>query len=274
MAKPRIRQETLDALGQGFVEDVGRCVIPIFTDEDGAPVSVGTGLLLDTQFGHALVTAAHVLDGFYAGRSYYFYAAQDLKRAIAGKALFSKVPPSGNRDDDLVDVVVVLLAGDADELPPFNAVGKISLPLERVETQAAPRQDKRYAFLGFPSSKSKVNRVERGVRSASFAYVASSAPPEAYAQVGLDETFHIVLPFDKRNVITLDGEKFNFPALQGMSGSPLWELRRAEDGGYRAVGVMIRDKHKRDHVVVAADMYFVIAILVDYYTSVELLKDD
>lgn len=263
--KPQIKQETLDALGENFVEDVGRYVVPIFTDVDGAPVSWGTGFLLDTEFGHALVTAAHVLDGFNSGREYYFYAAPAVKRGIAGEALFSKLPPSGQRDDDLIDVAIVLLVGDADELPPFAAVGKLSMPLSFVTPQAAPRQGKKYAFLGFPASKGKVSKVDKDVRSASYAYLASSAEPDAYAQIEVDETFHIVLPFDKRNVITLDAEKFNFPALQGMSGSPLWELRRVEDGGRRVVGVMIRDKHKRDHVVVAADIYFVAQILFDHF---------
>jgi hypothetical protein len=123
--KPQINPETLDALGDNFVEDVSRYVLPIFTDKDNVPVSVGTGFLLDTEFGHALVTAAHVLDGFYSGREYYFYAAPAVRRGIAGQALFSKVPPSGNRDDDLVDVVIVLLEGDADELPPFESVSKL-----------------------------------------------------------------------------------------------------------------------------------------------------
>jgi hypothetical protein len=263
--KPQVKQETLDALGENFVEDACRYVLPIFTDEDGVPVSVGTGFLLDTEFGHALVTAAHVLDGFYDGREYYFYADPVTKRGIAGEALFSKLPPSGNRDDDLVDVVIVLLEGEKDELPPFDAVEKVSMPLNLLTPQATPRQGKKFAFLGFPSSKGKVNRVDTDLRSASYTYLASSAGPDAYAQIEVDETFHIVLPFDKRNVITLDAEKFNFPALQGMSGSPLWELRRAELGGRRVVGIMIRDKHKRDHVVLAADIWFVVRILLDHF---------
>lgn len=264
--KPRVRQETLDALGEGFVEDVGRFIVPIFTDEDGAPVSVGTGFLLDTEFGHALVTAAHVLDGFYDGRTYYFYAAPALKREIAGEALFSKLPASGNRLQDLIDVAIVLLVGEPESLPPY-AVGKMSLPLSRVAVQETPRQGKRYAFLGFPASKADVNRVKRDVSSSSYAYLARSAQPDEYKQIGLEETFHIVLPLHKRSVFTLEGDKFNFPALQGMSGSPLWELRASAEGGHRVVGFMIRDLHKRDHVVVAADMYFVLRILADHFQA-------
>lgn len=270
--KPRVRQETIDALGEGFVEDVERFVVPIFTDENGAPVSVGTGFLLDTEFGHALVTAAHVLDGFYDGRTYYFYSAPALKREIAGEALFSKLPASGNRLEDLVDVAIVLLVGEPESLPPYATVGKMSLPLSRVAAQEAPRQGKRYAFLGFPASKADVNRVKKDVSSSSYAYLARSAQLDEYKQIGVEETFHIVLPLHKRCVFTLKGDRFNFPALQGMSGSPLWELRAAAEGGRRVVGYMIRDLHKRHHVIFAADMYFVLRILTDHLQAKGLLE--
>lgn len=269
--KPRIRQETLDALGEGFVEDVGRCVMPIFTDHKGKPASTGTGFLLNTGFGHALVSAAHVLDGFRDGVSYYFYATPKTTRKIAGTALFSKLPPSGVRD--LVDVVTVLLEGEPDELPPFPEIGRDSLPLDLLAPQAVPRADNRYAFLGFPGSKGKVNPVARDVRSAAYSYLSSAAPPEVYAGLGLDEAFHIVLPFDERNIITLDAQPFNFPSVKGMSGSPLWQLRRSEDGGRRVVGVMI-ERRRKENVVIAADIWFVIKILADYYKSIGLLKDE
>jgi len=265
--KPQIRRETIEALGGGFVEDVGRYVVPIFTDIDGAPVSVGTGLLLDTELDQVLVTAAHVLDGFRDGRSYYIYAAPAAKRALAGEVLFSKLPSTGCRDDDLVDTAVVILEGSAETLPPFLAVGKRSLPISLVSPQGLPREGKRYVFLGFPASKADSNRVEKNVSSSSYAYLGSSVSGEIYAQLGFDEAFHVVLPFHKRNVVTLDGAKMNFPSLKGMSGSPLWELGNASEGGRRVAAIMIRDKHKHDHVVVAADIWFALKILHDHYQA-------
>ena len=265
--KLQIRRETMEALGEGFVEDVSRYVVPIFTDIDGAPVSVGTGLLLNTELDQVLVTAAHVLDGFRDGRTYYIYAAPAVKRAIAGEVLFSKLPSTGCRDDDLVDTAVVILGGSADELPPFVAVGKESLHISLVSPQRVPREGTRYAFLGFPASKADANRVDKNVSSSSYAYLGSSVSCETYAQLGFDEAFHVVLPFKKRNIVTLDGAKINFPSLKGMSGSPLWELRKPSEGGRRVAAIMIRDKHKHDHVVVAADIWFALKILHDHYQA-------
>lgn len=263
----KIRQETIDALGVGFIEDVSRYVVPIFTDQNGAPVSVGSGLLLNTQISHVLVTAAHVLDGIREGRSYYMYIAPATKRAIVGDVLLSKIPSSGIRDDDLVDIAVVILEGSGDELPPFDQVGKDSLPINRVMVQGIPRAERRYAFLGFPASKAKVNRVEKYVSSSSYAYLSSSESIEAYGRLGLEEEFHIVLPFHKRNIVTLNATKVNFPSLEGMSGSPLWELRPAMEGDRRVVGIMIRDKSRRHHVVVAADIWFALKMLEGHYRA-------
>lgn len=262
--QPTIRRATLDALGPMFAEEVGRYVLPIFTDIDGAPVSIGTGFLLHTGRDHVLITAAHVLDGLKAGASYYFYAAPTLKRAIAGHILIAKLPPTGNREDDLIDVAAVVLEGDRDELPPFPLVGKDSMPLHMVASHALPRSAHRYAFLGFPSSKSGVNRITKDVRSASYAYLSAAASPDVYARLGLDEAYHIVLPFAKRKVVSLQGTRLNFPKPTGMSGSPLWELRKPEDGGQRVVGVMI-ERRSRENVVVATDIGFVLHFLAGYY---------
>lgn len=259
-----VRQETLDALGEGFVEDVSRFVVPIFTDIDGAPVAIGTGVLIDTKIAHVLVTAAHVLDEAYNGRSFYLYVGPNVKRAIEGRTLFSRLPSSGSRDDDLVDTAVVILKGNPAELPPFDAIGKQSLPLSRVFTQGSPRQGKRYAFLGFPASKSKTDRVGKNVVSASYAYLGSSVSSEVYTELGLEQEFFVVLPFHKRDVFSLDGVKINFPSLQGMSGSPLWELNADSDGRRCVVGIMIRDKSKRDHVVIAADIWFALKMVSDH----------
>lgn len=171
---PAIRQATLDALGPSFAEDVGRYVLPIFVDVDAAPVSVGTGFLMHTGRDHVLVTAAHVLDGLKSGTSYHFYATPTTKRTIAGEALIAKLPATGKRVDDVIDVAVVILSGDERELPPFPLIGKDSMSVELVAAHATPRAEKRYAFLGFPSSKGKVDRIVKDVRSSAYAYLSAA----------------------------------------------------------------------------------------------------
>lgn len=259
---PEIDPLTLELLGTDFVEDVQRFVVPIFRGDDREAESIGTGFLLGAGGKYFLVTAAHVLDDLKSGIRHYFFVEPTTTREVSGQALIAKLPASGERDDDTIDVGVVELEGEG--LPPYPAVGREALSASRVAQWQSPRHGKKYAFLGFPSSKGEVNPMKREIRSASYAYLGTSPAPDDYERMGLSEASHILLPFDKKNVITLQASKMNFPKPIGMSGAPLWELRRNEDGGRRVVGVMIESR-KLERVFVAADIGFVLKFIRDHF---------
>jgi hypothetical protein len=261
--KPSITQTTLDLLGSDFVEDVSRYIVPIFADINGAPVSMGTGFLVNTGQDHILVTAAHVLDRL-TRLPHYFYVEQKVKRALTPPVLVSKLPPSGDRADDLVDVGVVILRNEG--LPPYPAVGRDSMPPNLISPYAMPRAGKKFAFLGYPSTKGKADRAALDLRSASYAYLSGPAPAETYTKLDLNPRFHIVLPFSKRGVVDLDGKSFNFPKPNGISGAPLWELQKPEAGGRKVVGIMIEHRRQKG-VLVATDIAAVLLMLSDYYEA-------
>lgn len=138
------------------------------------------------------------------------------------------------------------------------------MPPNLISPYAMPRAGKKFAFVGYPSTKGKADRVALDVRSASYAYLSGAAPTETYGKLGLDPRFHIVLPFSKRGVVDLHGKLFNFPKPNGISGAPLWELQKPEAGGRKVVGVMI--EHRRQQgVLIAADIAAVLLMLRDYY---------
>lgn len=255
--------ETLTLLGPGFVEDVGRHIVPIFVDKDGAPDSVGTGFLMFIEGQHLLMTAAHVLDAISEQRELYYYAGTKTKRAIAGEILLSRIPQGKTRKQDVIDTGIVFLEGEG--LPPYTEIGKESMDASRLAPFSTPRAKKKYAFLGFPASKSKVTRPEKNVRSAAYSYLSSSVAPEAYPPLDLSEDSHIVLTFNEKDIVHPDGRRMNFPKPQGISGSPLWELRRPEDGGPRVAGIMIEHR-KRHKVMVAVDIGFALKMLRDHWS--------
>jgi hypothetical protein len=259
--KSSIAQATLDLVGSDFVESVSRYIVPIFADVNGAPASMGTGFLLNTGQDHVLVTAAHVLDRI-TSLPHYFYVDRKVKRALNPPVLVSKLPPSGDRAHDLVDVGVVILRDEG--LPPYPAVGRESMPPNLISPYAMPRAGKKFAFVGYPSTKGKVDRVALDLRSASYAYLSGSAPAETYRELDLDPRFHIVLPFSKRGVVDLDGKSFNFPKPNGISGAPLWELQQPEAGGRKVVGVMIEHRRQKG-ALIATDVAAVVLLLRDYY---------
>jgi hypothetical protein len=254
--------ETIALLGSGFVEDVGRHVVPIFVDKESAPCSIGTGFLVLVGDQHLLITAAHVLDKISEGHELYYYAGTKTKRAIAGDILLSRIPREGTRKQDVIDTGIVFLEGEG--LPPYTEIGKEPMDAGRLAPFSTPRANKKYAFLGFPASKSKVTRPEKNVRSAAYSYLSSSVAPEAYPPLDLSEKSHIVLAFNEKDIVHPDGRKMNFPKPQGISGSPLWELRRPEDGGPRVAGIMIEHR-KRHKAMVAVDIGFALRMLRDHW---------
>jgi len=256
--------ETLALLGRDFAADVGRHIVPIFGDKDGAPRAVGTGFLVLLENKHLLITAAHVLDEITEHQDLYFYAATSMTRKVAGNVLLSKPPPGGTREDDVVDIGIVFLEGEG--LPPYPEIGKEPMDITRLVAFSTPRAGKKYAVLGFPASKSEVTRPQKSVRSAAYSYLASSISADAYAPLGLTPESHVALIFDTKDIVHPDGRKMNFPKPTGISGSPLWELRLPEDGGPKVVGVMIEHR-KNKKVMVAADIGFAFRMLRDHLTE-------
>lgn len=256
-----IPRATLDLLGPDFVGDVGRFVYPIFTDRDGAPLSIGSGFLVDFGGGVVcLITAAHVLDQV-RERDLYWYAAKSIRRHVDGKTLLSPMPPSGNRRDDRIDVGVVILSGEG--LPPYPEIKREALPVDRLQAGAIPREGKKYAVLGFPASKAEVDRPKKSVTSKSYSYLASSIPAGEYVPLGISEESHIAIHFDKKRVNHPDGRRMNFPKPAGISGSPLWELRSPSKGGPCVVGVMIENV-RLGKSMIATDIGYPLMMLADY----------
>ena len=140
------------------------------------------------------------------------------------------------------------------------------MPPNLITPYAMPRAGKKFAFVGYPSTKGTVDRIAHDLRSASYAYLSAPAPAETYAKLNLNPRFHIVLPFSKRGIVDLDGKSFNFPKPNGISGAPLWELQMPEAGGRRVVGVMIEHRRQKG-VLIATDIAAVLLMLRDYYEA-------
>lgn len=87
-----------------------------------------------------------------------------------------------------------------------------------------PRDEKIYAFVGFPASRGKVNTLVKEVTAAPYAYRSRSAPDQEYSMYGVSPETHIVLPLDLKQGVDSNGGHRNFPKPQGMSGSPIWTL--------------------------------------------------
>ena len=97
------------------IELLTKFSIPLYVnDQYRRPVLFGTGFFVRAADNHFLVSAAHVLDVARTQRVF-FYATPNKLRALTGRVLTTGLPDK--RDDDLLDIGVMKLSGEA--APPY-----------------------------------------------------------------------------------------------------------------------------------------------------------
>jgi len=203
-------------------DKLSRYVIPLFLKHRGIPILVGSGTLVSVSNKCFLITAAHVVDPIRSGAELFFYVATGWTQNLSGNGVLTSMPPSGNRNDDLLDIAVFQLSGP--RLPPYPEVDKLSIPATAFKPHALPRDDKEYLLVGVPSSQATPRRTDGVLRLQTYSYRNGSLPHSRYLDLGLDPRTHIAIGFHQRKVLTDDGRFTNAPNPSGLSGSPLWLL--------------------------------------------------
>jgi len=229
--------------------------VPLYSDINRKPTQLGTGFFVKKGKDCFLVSAAHVLDKSIS-HGLYYYATPDKIRNLSGRMVRSKI--TENRINDIIDIGVVKMTGGV--LPPYPEVEKFAMDISDLKPSYVPRLGKHYIFLGFPSTKTKLNNLNYTIEATLYSYRSDSIPDSEYSKYGVSNDTHIVLPMDLRKGYDSNGNLVNFPKPQGMSGSPVIVLYELEDGSSRTfpvVGVAI-EYRKPNKVVIAADVKYVL----------------
>lgn len=210
----------LAAAIESALQILTKCVVPLYVDDvHGKPSLIGTGFFIRKASSNVLVTAAHVLDALRA-QSGYYDVSPSMKRAITGRVTTNV--HAGPRETDNVDLGAVLLEGPGQ--PPYPEVDKHPL-VDRMLQIPPPRvPSSRYAFIGFPESRSRVRHRPKEVRVEPYAYFGDSAPVEDYQKLQLNPALHLCLKFDRKKSFDLRGRGRSFPRPHGVSGSPIFYL--------------------------------------------------
>lgn len=239
-----------------LTDALAHCVVPLFAEgSDGKPRLVGTGVLVSSGDDSYLMSAAHAFDEIQEGRQLFFYIEPQTIRRLSGVLRTTKKPKGTDRKGDRLDVGVLLLQDPS--LPPYPAVGKRCLPVTAVVPHALPRQGKHYLITGFPGSKSRPNPVAREVSSKVYGLWNISAPAEQYGALGLSQSNHIAVRFDRKRSVFPNKQVQTFPRPAGMSGAPVWllydESGPNDPSQTPLVGIAI-EHHTSGHVLVATDI--------------------
>lgn len=205
----------INELYQSYIESLARATVPIFqkTIDGKSADPVGTGILISTNENAYLVSALHVLNKGTQQQPLFFFAGNNKIREIRGDM---KVAP------DPKDVGVLKFHGKRKNYPGVN---RVSLPFSWLKANEVPRLDKSYIVLGFPSSRSNLNRYSKLARSELRSFQTSSLPIDDYNLLGINVEDFLLLDFQRKDFYLLDGQQVTFPEPHGMSGGPVWLLR-------------------------------------------------
>lgn len=259
---------------QSWPEVIGEVVdlltkfsIPLYVnDKYGRPDQFGTGFFVRAGGSNFLVSAAHVLD-LTRTKNVFFYAAPNKLRSLNGRVLTTGHPDK--RDDDLLDVGVMKLTGDA--MPPYPEVDKFPMDISYLKPSYLPRSGKHYVIVGFPATKSRVDTKDRAALVSPYAYRSDSTEENEYFTQGVGVETHVLLPLDLKKGLDPAGHVRAFPKPQGMSGSPIVVLydQTESDGDSRvfpvvAVGTRYR---KMSKVLIGTDVRFVLGAIEQFLSG-------
>jgi hypothetical protein len=180
-------------------------------------VSTGSAVLLNLGDEPFVLSAAHVLDDATTVTPLYV-GTHDSVRRLEGRWFRTRLPKSGLRQDDPVDVGVVRFPRGAFsdfDRDSFLSVSELA-PFQRLHQGS-------YAVVtGYPCKKQRcIGHLEANL----YTITAACSGVEDYRTLGVDRSHAVVLGFDQRRSWTREGQR-TAPKLKGVSGGGLWVLGR------------------------------------------------
>jgi hypothetical protein len=230
-----------------IIKTVHRFVTPLIrVSKRHRPEAYATGLLVQTKEAQYLISAAHALEE----RKIYFCPGKYPKQLV-GVGKLSRPPGQRPRPD--YDAGVARLA---ETLPPPHGTLH-PLDISRLHPLHIFDNESPLAFVGYPSSKTKVDPKNKTIKS-TFASVTHlvAADPSMYPEMNIDSSIHLIFNLN-RTPVHIGGKSQQFPDPHGLSGSPVWIIR--DDGPY--VVAIMTEYYKNKNMAVATHIHHVTALL-------------
>lgn len=232
--------DRMKAAGEPLLPSVRPLMIP---DEHGDPLPAGSAVLMWHRGKRYLVSAAHVLDE-YEDRQYYLGTESDWIE-IPGPFVVNKLPPSGNREDDLMDFGFRLVEDElAEKLDGchFLTANQIG---EKDEPDSRPPRRSKYLAIGYPLNRFEYRWRDQVTTPKNLSYLSTAAQPKLYTDLGVTPKTHVLIDFDHEAVVGPKGVQ-QAPKLTGMSGGGIFVMPGLREPGIVAlpqfVGVTIQQR--------------------------------
>ncbi len=225
---------------QALITRLQRYVRPLFAADGDRAHPLGSGFFVHAEGAYFFVTAGHVLTAIGKGTAAYPVAKHDFE-LLQGE-WFIEASEHG-------DLGVLVWPGKPrlpDDAEVFDIVDIVKV--------APDARDGVPLALGYPASRNKVSYSRPRITPTIVAIAGRPIEPEEYKSAGCIPDRQILLCIDPSRGRSLDPQKPVLPALNGMSGGPIfWLPPRAElaaDARPALVGAVSRlDSSAKKYVV-------------------------
>jgi len=231
--------------------------------EASAPAPIGSCTLIRVGETPFLVTAAHVVD-WHAKTPFHVGGGSGIQ-GLTGEFIHTSLPPSGNRDDDVLDFAVLPLDPERHGLGAVKFIESWEMDLNPIDIQLGA-----YTCVGFPLRDFQVKRSEQRVEHHLMS-VTGLARPELYDRAQVSPREHLAVGFDRKRV-RIDGEVRTAQKPTGMSGGAACRCIPFEHLGTTAPGKLagILTEHRPGaKAMIATRISLVIAALLQFFPELK-----
>jgi len=192
-------------------------ICPIFFKKTGNEKleQIGSSVVVKIKDRLFLLTVAHITD--FLNHGVLFIPTTDGLSQLYGNYSPFKIPTGFRREHDKVDIAYFKLNEKLSSQihPTIKYLERTDIHL----TESLIENDI-YTFSGYPVSKAK--NEDKKYISEIFSYTGYAASKSEYDKLGYDNSFHIVVHFNRKNSCTSEGIKQIPPHPKGISGGAVF----------------------------------------------------
>jgi hypothetical protein len=211
----------LSEIWEPYLRRPKAAICPIFRQTNFGPQQIGSGLLLQVEDAHFLLTAAHVTDE--RRSNVLLIPAQGKFVNLFGLFIESPLPPSGLRKDDHLDVAVVRLSP---ELVARLHENLLFLDHDDCDLADVTAPGDVYTIVGYPARKSGIEG--NAVVTDQFSLSGDGVMDKRFDELGLDRRVHVIVQVRAKRAIHYSNMlKSQPPYPEGMSGGGIFAWSKA-----------------------------------------------
>lgn len=228
-----------------YLKEINNATVCFFYDEGNKQIQGGCGVFVKSDDKYYILSAAHVLAEQIDNK---YIILKDKELFIGGNIFSSTMPPTNNREDDLIDVSIIQLDIDSAQslLTRFNPISKDKLGFKHDIKNTTT-----YLISGYPKTKSKSNAKSKIIQSKIFSYRTKPNFDFDFTKSGFDYQKTIAVSFDGHITSKSNPHKHKAPDVDGISGSGLWYID-IEMNQMFLVGIVIQYIKKRPNKAILA----------------------